>query len=126
MKNLFHWAPRILTIVSILLISMFALDSFSSGVPLLKQIGAFLMHLIPSIVLLAILAVAWNHRLTGGIIFIITGLVLSPFLYSMNFRNNNSIWMSIGIVAIITLPFIIAGVMFIVDYYYSRKDQPTV
>lgn len=94
---------------------MFALDSFSSGVPLLKQIGAFLMHLIPSIVLLVILAVAWNHRLTEGIIFIITGLVLSPFLYFMNFRNNHSIWMSIGIVAIITLPFIIAGVMFIVD-----------
>lgn len=125
MKTLIHWAPRILTMLSILLISLFALDSFEPGVPLLKQISAFLMHMIPSAVLASILVIAWRHRLTGGIIFIIIGLVLSPFLYSMNFRNNHSVWMSIGVVAIITLPFVVAGVMFIIDYYYRRKDQPT-
>jgi len=125
MKTLIHWAPRILTMLSILLISLFALDSFAPGVPLLKQISAFLMHMIPSAVLASILVIAWRHRLTGGIIFIIIGLVLSPFLYSMNFRNNHSVLMSIGVVAIILLPFIVAGVMFIVDYYYQKKDHPT-
>ena len=73
----------------------------------------------------AILVIAWRHRLTGGIIFIVIGLALSPFIYSLNFRNNNSIWMSIGIVAIITLPFIVAGLLFIIDYYYNRKEQST-
>ena len=126
MKSLIHWAPRILTILSILLISMFAFDSFAPGIPLLKQIGAFLIHLIPSFVLAAILVVAWRHRLTGGIIFIITGLVLSPFLYSLNLRNNHSTWMSIGVVAIIILPFVVAGIMFIIDYYYNRKERPAV
>ena len=125
MKNVIHWAPRILTILSILLISLFALDSFGPSVPLLRQISAFLMHLIPSAVLAAILVIAWRHRLTGGIIFIVIGLALSPFIYSLNFRNNNSIWMSIGIVAIITLPFIVAGLLFIIDYYYNRKEQST-
>lgn len=124
MKTLIHWAPRILTILSILLISLFALDSFGPGVPLLTQIGAFLMHMIPSAVLVAVLIIAWRHQLTGGIIFIITGLALSPFLYSLNFRNNHSVWMSIGVVAIITLPFIVAGVMFIIDYYFKGKEHP--
>jgi hypothetical protein len=42
-----HWVPRILCIMAVLFISMFALDAFSPGQTIWQQLGAFFLHLIP-------------------------------------------------------------------------------
>jgi hypothetical protein len=119
--TLFRWMPRILCILAILFISMFALDSFEPGLTIWQQLGAFAMHLIPSFVLLAILLLAWKRELIGGIIFIVAGICLSPFIFSMNYHNNHSVWMSLGIILLITFPFVIIGVLFIVSHIIKRK-----
>ena len=67
--KIFHWVPRILCILAILLISMFALDSFSPERTFWQNLGAFLIHLIPSFALIALLIVAWKWELPGGIAF---------------------------------------------------------
>jgi hypothetical protein len=54
--------PRILSIFAIGFISLFALDSFEHGT-LGEQILAFLLHMIPSLVLTIILAIAWKWEL---------------------------------------------------------------
>ncbi len=46
--KILYWAPRILCIMAILFISMFALDSFEPGLNIWQQIGAFLIPLIPT------------------------------------------------------------------------------
>ena len=76
--RVFHWLPRIICILALLFISMFAADSFAPGQTIWQQIGAFLIHLIPSFILLALLIAAWKWEFIGGIIFIIMGLGLSP------------------------------------------------
>ena len=48
----YHWLPRILCILSILFISMFALDAFAPNLTIWQQITDFLIHLIPSFILL--------------------------------------------------------------------------
>jgi len=116
-----HWLPRILGILAILFISMFALDAFEEGLSFWQQVLGFLMHLIPSFVLLAILLIAWKWEKIGGIIFLIIGIVMSPFVFMMNYRNNESIWMSLGIIAIITLPFVVVGILFIVSHFKKNK-----
>ncbi len=119
--KIFYWLPRILCIAAILFISLFALDAFSPGLSIWQQIGAFLMHLIPSFILLALLAVAWKWEYWGGIIFIILGMGFTPFIFLHNFRMNHSIWMSLGIVMLITIPFVLVGILFLVDHNKRQK-----
>ena len=51
------WIPRILTIAFIIFISLFALDSFGTSDPWYMEVLGFLIHLIPTYILLAILIV---------------------------------------------------------------------
>lgn len=116
-----YWTPRILCILTIAFISLFALDSFGTDKTIWQQIVAFLMHMIPSFVLLALLLIAWKWELTGGIIFIVIALALSPVVFIHNYKMNDSIGMSIGIISMITMPFALVGILFIINHYKKRK-----
>ena len=104
--QIIHWTPRIISILAILFISLFAFDSFSPELTIWQQIAAFLMHLIPSFVLIALLIVAWKWELIGGITYTLIGLVFSPFIFTHNFNMNHSVWISLGIVLLINIPFV--------------------
>ena len=119
-KTIFHWLPRIICILAILLISMFAADAFEPGLTIWQQLGAFFIHLIPSFILLGILILAWYKEFAGGIIFIIIGLVLTPFIFNHNYKMNESVWMSMGIIMTITVPFILVGTLFIVSHKLKK------
>jgi len=120
MKNFFYWLPRILCILAILFISLFALDAFEEGKTIGQQLLAFLIHLMPSFVLLAFLLVAWKWELIGGIIFMLIGIGFTPLIYKHNYNMNHSVGMSIGIIACITLPFVVIGILFIVSYILKK------
>ncbi len=119
--KLLHWTPRIICILAILFVSIFALDAFGEGMTLWQQIKAFLMHLIPSFVLLIILIVAWKFELVGGIIFTLIGVIFSPIIFIHNLNMNDSVWISFGIIIAITFPFIVTGVLFIISHYQKKK-----
>jgi hypothetical protein len=120
--KLLHWLPRIICILAILFISMFALDSFDSRHTIWQQFAAFGMHLIPTYVLIAILIVAWKWEKIGGIIFIVIGLSLSPFIFLINHnRNHFSIWQSLMVVLVINIPFVVVGGLFIVSHLKKQK-----
>ena len=125
-SKFFHWLPRILCIIAILFISLFAADSFAPGLTFWQQIAGFFIHLIPSFILLAILILAWKWELVGSIAFGLIGLVMMPFIYSINFRMNHSVWISLGIVCMIALPFFIIGILFFVSYSKKRKYKKAV
>ncbi|MCE2613679.1 hypothetical protein LVD13_11910 [Flavobacteriaceae bacterium D16] len=124
--KLLHWTPRIMSILAILFISMFALDAFEHGESLGQQLLAFMMHLIPSFILLAILLLAWKWEKVGGIIFVTIGLITSPFVFVHNYKMNESLWMSLGIISLITIPFVIIGVLFILSYNRKRKEESQI
>ena len=109
--KIIHWIPRIICILAILLVSMFAFDVFSPDLTIWQQILALLIHLIPSFILTAILIVAWKWEKIGGIILTITGVILFILVFYINYRRNNfSLTQSLINVSILCLPFIIAGV----------------
>ena len=120
LKPFLYWFPRILCILALLFISVFALDAFQPDLTFWQQIQGFIMHLIPSFVLLLFLLIAWKWELIGGIIFVLVGLVLSPFVYMHNYNMNGSVWMSIGIIAMITFPFILVGILFILGHKINK------
>ena len=122
--KIFYWLPRIICILAILFVSLFAADAFAPGLTIWQQISAFIMHLIPSFVLLAFLIVAWKWEYVGGIIFIIIGLGLSPLVFIHNYKMNHSIWMSLWIILLITIPFVIVGILFVVSHFLKKRELP--
>lgn len=120
---MFHWFPRILCILAILFISLFAADAFNPGFTIWQQLGAFLMHLIPSFVLLAFLLVAWRWELIGGIIFTVIGVGMSPFIFLHNYNVNHfSVGECLIVILMINLPFIVVGVLFMLSYFMRKGN----
>ena len=120
--QILHWSPRILCIMAILFVSMFALDAFAPGLTIMQQISGFLIHLIPSFVLLACLIVAWKWELIGGIIFTLIGIGFSPFVYQLNYNRIHDVGTCLVILLVITFPFIVVGVLFIMSYLMKKKN----
>ena len=124
--RIFHWLPRIICIFAILFVSLFAADAFSPGLTIWQQLSGFLMQLIPSFILVALLIVAWKWEYIGGIIFIVIGLGLSPYIFMHNYNMNHSVGMSLGIILMITFPFVVVGILFIISHNKKKKDLPAV
>jgi glucose-6-phosphate-specific signal transduction histidine kinase len=114
------WTPRILVIVAILFVSIFALDSFSPERTLWQNLAAFAMHMIPSFVLVVVLVIAWRWEFTGGVILTVIGLFFSVFLFIKNYHMNHSAPKSLLVVLLISIPFVAAGILFII---HSRKKN---
>ena len=72
-RVLLFWTPRVLAILFALFISLFALDAFAVDKPFLEQVAGFLIHLIPTAVVVAALVIAWKRSLIGGVIFLLIG-----------------------------------------------------
>ena len=120
--KVFHWLPRIICILAILFVSLFATDVFVEKDTLGQQFIAFFIHLIPSFILIALLILAWNWEKIGGIIFTIIGIGLSPFIYQHNYKMNHSVAMSLLIILMITFPFVLVGILFILSHFKKKKS----
>ena len=69
---------------------MFALDAFEGTHTVREQLGHFFMHLIPSFILLIVFFVATKSELIGGILFTLIGVALSPPVFILDYRMNES------------------------------------
>jgi hypothetical protein len=116
-----YWTPRVLCILAILFVSIFALDAFDPKLTLGQQILGFLIHLTPVYFLITMLVVAWKWELVGGLLLAAFGLIASPFLYVFNYHRIHSVWGCLLIVLMITFPFILVGLLFVWHYVKVRK-----
>jgi hypothetical protein len=111
-RNLLYWTPRILVILFAVFISLFALDVFGEGYGLGETIIALVMHLIPTAVVLIVLAIAWRWEWVGGILFIALG-VLYIALFWDRFE-----WPAF---LIISAPLLLVGVLFLLNWFYREE-----
>ena len=107
----FKWFPRILSIVFILFLSLFATDVFLMEGPLFQKIAGFLIHLIPSFCLLFFLLVAWRKPKEGGYLFLILSII-----FTLRFQTYKNIYSFL----LISLPLLIVGICFLIE---NRLDQ---
>jgi hypothetical protein len=122
-----YWTARIIGILAILLISLFSLDSFSSERTFIQNITAFLMHNIPSFILLASLIIAWKWEKIGGIILTIIGLAFSIFIFVFNYKRHHFPVMTCLLQAlVVAMPFVLAGILFILSHFRSKKEFSSV
>ena len=73
-KRRLFWTPRILCLLFVAFISLFALDVFGENQGFWKTALALLIHLIPTGILLVILAAAWRWEWIGGLLFPALGI----------------------------------------------------
>lgn len=109
-----YWAPRVLAILFIMFISIFALDVFGEGYGFLELLVALFMHLIPVFILAAVLLIAWRWEKIGGIIFILLGLLFTFFFHT--YRD------LIGFL-IISGPVFLIGVLFLISKAKIKKKK---
>ena len=102
--RLLYWTPRILAILMAAFISIFALDVFEEG----KSIGeialALLIHLVPTMILVIALVVAWKRERVGGWLFLFLGVAMAAV--------SRLEWAAL---VMISLPLVVTGALFLLQ-----------
>ena len=111
LRGILFWTPRVLGILFILFISLFALDIFDMGLDFWDTVVGLFMHLLPSIAMTIALILAWRWEWIGAVLFAITG---GWFLY---IAQPGDVMYYIVIVGV---PFLIAA-LFLVGWVYRGK-----
>ena len=106
------WAPRTLGIIITVFISLFALDVFGEGKGFWGTTLALLIHLIPTGLVLILLAVSWRWEWVGAIVFVALG-VLYVILFWGRF-----VWYTY---AFISGPLFLVGVLFLLNWHYRGE-----
>ena len=74
------WAPRVLGILVAAFLGLFALDAFGGDQPLGAALVDFAVHLLPAVLVLGIVALAWRWEWVGAVAF--TALAIAYLLTS--------------------------------------------
>jgi hypothetical protein len=95
-----------LAITYTLFISIFALDAIADS-PI-----AFIMHLVPTFILVAAIMLAWRNSRAGGIAFIVLGIVFTLWFHT--FRHALSFML-------LSVPLVVLGTLFLYAHLESVK-----
>jgi hypothetical protein len=110
-RKIIHWLPRILSIAFVLFLSLFALDVFGEYTGW-ELVLALFMHLLPSLVLLAVAIISWKYNLLGAIVFL--GFAVF-YVWAVGFDRPWS-WY-----AFISGPAAVVGILFLISWLQNKK-----
>lgn len=116
-RGCLFWTPRVLTIAFILFLGLFALDVFGEGYTFGETIVALFMHLIPNLIVLVALIVAWKWEWVGGVLFIGLGLF---YIISTWGRFHWSAYVAIA------GPLLLVGALFFLNWILRDRIRPEV
>lgn len=113
-SNKLLWIPRVLSISFILVLSLFALDTFSAEAPFIQKLAGFFIHLIPSFILVIALVISWKRPVAGGCILIFLSLLFTLYFKTYRFFSY---------FLLISFPLAVVGVLFIIFYVLAKKKS---
>lgn len=118
LNRFMYWAPRALSILFIAFLTLFSLDVFQPGLSAGEIILGLFMHNIPSLVLTAIVVIAWKRELVGAVVFLLAGL-----LYITQVAiSAPEIGMAIVWSLIIAGPAILVGGLYLANWHLKLKQ----
>ncbi len=112
LRRWLFWTPRILCILFAGFLSVFDLDAFGEGLGFWETALAFLIHLIPTWLVLAALALSWRWEWAGGVAFVGLGLF---YLFTTWGRFPWNVYL------IIVGPLFLVGGLFLVNWLYRTE-----
>lgn len=113
--RLLYGTPRSAGVVIALFVAMFALDAFDMPGSLLVKLGAFLLHALPSLIVLALLAVAWRWEWVGALVF---GLAAS-LIFGLSVQS--SVLMGLGNLLLFVLPMAAIALLFWLNWRWRAE-----
>jgi hypothetical protein len=109
-----RWTPRLFGLLFAGFTSLFALDVFEGNHGFWPTLLALVMHLVPTFILLLLLAVAWRWELAGAVAF--TGLAIF-YLVAFWGRFHWSAY------ALISGPLFLLGALFLLSWRRRAKAR---
>lgn len=109
----FSWIPRTLLIAFILFLTMFSLDVFEVEATFVEQLGGFIIHSVPSLILVVVLLISWKHALVGGVLCIACAVA---FMLRWHLAMGDTFLTLI-------LPLIVIGALFILVHFAGRRSS---
>ena len=100
--NILFWTPRVFGVLFCLFISLFALDVFGEAEGFGAVLVAFIIHLVPTYIVVIALVIAWKRELVGAIVFACLSI-------GFMFMSRGSGW-------VIAAPLMLLSVLFFVDW----------
>lgn len=114
--RLLFWSPRILALAFAIFLAVFALDVFNQPHGFWSVAVAFGIHLVPTAIILAILAAAWRWEWPGALLF-----TLAAALYAYAFLPSHPGW-----VLVISLPLMVIAGLFFAGWIVRLRLRTTV
>jgi hypothetical protein len=110
-----YWTPRVLSILFACFISIFALDVFGEAKDLWQLAQALFMHLIPTLLVIAVLVISWRHEWFGGIVYV--GLA-AVYVIGMWGRFDWTVYV------LMAGPLLVMGALFMINWVYRAELRP--
>jgi hypothetical protein len=104
--TLLFWGARIAGLIIAGFLALFALDAFNED-SFVAALPAFAIHLVPSLVVLMAVAVAWKSEWVGAAAFIALAVV-----YAVMVRGR------VDWIATISGPLLVVGLLFLASWRY--------
>jgi hypothetical protein len=104
------WAPRVVGIGLAVFLALFAADIFMEDRGILGTLVAIMMHLVPSIVVLALVFVGWKHEGLAAV-----GFVALAILYAATMRERLA-W-----IALVSTPLEIVSALFFYSWWVRTR-----
>lgn len=114
-RRFLFWTPRLLCLLFAAFVSIFAFDVFGEHAGFWDTLLALLMHLIPTALLLLILAVSWRWEWVGRLLFPALGV-----LYIIAFWGRFP-WPTYAILA---GPLFLLGTLFLLGWTQRQTLRP--
>lgn len=115
LAKIIHWAPRLAAVLIIFFVTLFSLDVFEMEASPLELLGAFLLHSLPSIIMIVLLLFAWRRPVVGFITFLLAGLFFMRFVI---------LGRDLGHFLLFSGPLLLISAMFYIDWRWI-KPQPS-
>jgi hypothetical protein len=117
LAKIIHWAPRVAAIVIIFFMSLFSLDVFGMGASPLDVLGAFLMHNIPSFLMILFLVFAWKRPVVGFVVFLIAAILFTVFFVRDIYALSNLL--------LFVFPVLLIASLFYADWKWLMPSDMT-
>ncbi len=115
-KHVLYWTPRILCLAFAAFLSIFAIDVFGMPFNFWQKMHALFMHLIPTWVVLAVLALVWRREWVGALLF--------PLLAVVHLATK---WGQLDWSAYVMIegPLVLLGIFFWFNWQYRGELRPS-
>lgn len=104
------WLPRVLALLFLVFLSLFAFDVFGGSETRLQQAVGFVVHLTPVFVLAVSLVLTWRRPKLAGWLFIAIGVLFTVYFQTL----------TMGTFAVVSLPPLVIGALFLLAAWFGK------